>query len=72
VAVVLAGRLPTNAVVHAVTLPAVLLLVVCGALICYAVLERPLQVSARRLLRPRARPGLESPDVAVAERPARS
>jgi peptidoglycan/LPS O-acetylase OafA/YrhL len=72
VAVVLAGRLPTNAVVHAVTLPAVLLLVVCGALICYAVLERPLQVSARRLLRPRARPGLERPDVAVAERPARS
>jgi exopolysaccharide production protein ExoZ len=71
-AVVLAGRLPTTSLVHAVTIPAALLLVVCGALVCYVVLERPLQVNARRLLRPAARRGLESPEVAVAERPARS
>jgi peptidoglycan/LPS O-acetylase OafA/YrhL len=71
-AAVLAGRLPTTGLVHAVTLPAVLLVVVCGALVCYVVLERPLQATARRLLRPAARRGVPSAEVAVAERPARS
>ena len=41
-ALVLAGRLPTTPLVHALTLPAVLVYVVCAALVCYALLERPL------------------------------
>ena len=56
-ALVLAGRLPTAPWVHALTLPVVLLVVVCGALACYALLERPLQVLARRVLRPALRKG---------------
>ena len=51
----LAGRVPTTPWVHALTLLAVLVVVVCGALACYAVVERPLQVAARRLLQPAPR-----------------
>lgn len=49
-ALVLAGHLPTSPVVHALTLPAALIAVVCGALICYALLERPLHIAARTVL----------------------
>ncbi|MET1001671.1 MAG: acyltransferase [Acidimicrobiia bacterium] len=50
-ALVLAGRLPTTPLLHALTLPAVLVYVVCGALVCYALLERPLLNASARLLR---------------------
>ena len=51
-ALVLAGRLPTSPWMHALTLPAALVLVVIAALTCFVLVERPLQVAARRLLRP--------------------
>jgi peptidoglycan/LPS O-acetylase OafA/YrhL len=57
-ALLLARYLPTTPWVHALTLPAVLLVVVCGALACYAVLERPLQFAARRVLQLPPRKGL--------------
>jgi peptidoglycan/LPS O-acetylase OafA/YrhL len=71
-ALLLAGRLPVTPWVHTLTLPAVLLVVVCGALVCYVVLERPLIRAAQRLLRPLLRPAPrrvspESSGVAVAE-----
>jgi exopolysaccharide production protein ExoZ len=76
-ALLLAGRLPTTPWVHTLTLPAVLLVVVCVALGCHRLLERPLQRVAQQLLRPLLRPAprsvsSETPEVAVVERRARS
>ena len=47
----LGGRLPATPWVHAVMLPAAFVLVVVGAFVCHAVVERPLQDAAKRLLR---------------------
>ena len=57
-AIVLAGRLPTGPVVHALMLPAALVFVVFGALVCYEFLERPLQNATARLLRRQPRPDM--------------
>jgi peptidoglycan/LPS O-acetylase OafA/YrhL len=54
-----AGRLPTGPVVHALMLPAALVYVVFGALVCYALLERPLQNATARLLRRQPRPDVQ-------------
>lgn len=49
-ALLLSGHLPNTPWVHTLTLAAVLVVVICGALACHALLERPLQVLSRRLL----------------------
>jgi peptidoglycan/LPS O-acetylase OafA/YrhL len=51
----LGGRLPATPWVHAVMLPAAFVLVVVGAFVCHAVVERPLQDVVKRLLRPAER-----------------
>lgn len=55
-AVLLAGHLPTTAAAHAAALPVVLIVVVVGAAVCYRLVERPLQVAARRVLQRLVRP----------------
>lgn len=59
-AIVWAGRLPAGPVVHALMLPGALVYAVFGALVCNALLERPLHNATARLLRRQPRPDVRS------------